>query len=75
MSDDGLDDEAAHRFFADAVRNRAQRLGLPLYQLAERAEMSEVTLHRLLSGERSPRLTQILGLARALECRPRSLLP
>jgi transcriptional regulator with XRE-family HTH domain len=72
---DTPDDDAVHRYFADQVRVRARRKKVPLYQLATAAGMSEVTLHRLLSGERSPRIRQLAAIARVLGCRPRQLLP
>ena len=68
-------DEGAHRQLANQIRRRAHQAGLGMKELAERASISEAGLHRILAGERSPRLQTLCQLARVLRCRPRDLVP
>lgn len=56
---------------AKFVRKRARELDLPQTEIARRARISRQALVKILAGEvRDPRITTVIGLARALQVSP-----
>lgn len=58
---------------ADNIARRLTALGMTQKELAEAAGMSQVMVHKLLSGK-SKSTAKILDIARALKCSPETLM-
>lgn len=58
----------------DRLRHRRLQLGLTLEEVAERAGMSLITVHRRETGERPVKVHELEPFSRALECEPEDLL-
>ena len=70
-----MDPSDARTYLAAEIRERADRQGLSLRALAERAEVSRSFLDRIVAGDGSPTVDWLCAIAEALGCRPRDLLP
>lgn len=69
-----MDPESNQRTFGDNVRRERVRRGLTLAALAAAAEIQDSEIGRLERGQRDPRLTTILRLAKGLGITPGELL-
>jgi transcriptional regulator with XRE-family HTH domain len=67
-------DRDARRRFAANLRDARARAGLSQERLSSLARLHRTEISLLERGERDPRLSTIVRLARALDCTPRSLL-
>ena len=54
--------------FADKLSYLIQRRGCTQSEFAEEAGLSEKTLNRYVNGNRTPKATTLINLARAFEC-------
>ena len=70
-----MDPGDARTYLAAQIRERAEKRGLSLRVLAERAEVSSSYLDRVLAGESSPTLDWVCKLSDVLGCRPSDLVP
>lgn len=70
-----MDPGDARTYLAARIRERAERAGLSLRAVAERAEVSASYLDRVLAGDSSPTLDWIAKIAEVVGCRPRDLVP
>jgi transcriptional regulator with XRE-family HTH domain len=67
-------DTSASRVFAANMRRARQRRGLSQERLAYACGLHRTEISLLERGERDPRLSTVVRLARALECTASSLL-
>jgi transcriptional regulator with XRE-family HTH domain len=67
-------DKRPNRVFAENMRRARQRRGLSQERLAYACRLHRTEISLLERGDRDPRLSTIVRLARALDCTPSSLL-
>jgi transcriptional regulator with XRE-family HTH domain len=63
-----------HHRFSQALHHERERTGLSQHDVAERCGMRREAVARLERGEREPRLTTVVRLARALDMTPAELV-
>ena len=61
--------------FGQNLRSRRHAIGLTIEQLAEAADLHHNYVGSVERGERNIALENIIGLAKALKCSPKDLLP
>jgi transcriptional regulator with XRE-family HTH domain len=67
-------DKKPSRAFAENVRKARQRRGLSQERLAFACRLHRTEISLLERGDRDPRLSTIVRIARALDCTPSSLV-
>lgn len=62
--------EQAWEIALEFMRSRQAELGMTTYRLAKEANMPEPTVHRIMAGQRTPSVINVIQLLTALRINP-----